>query len=111
MGSPISSPSATCNVRPNQDARRSSVVRALTRLCVAALAGAVIAWTVAGFVLYAMFAAGGYTREALVEPPPWAFGAIGGGGGVVALTLVWAVGRSPLPKWVRPAVIGGLTGV
>jgi hypothetical protein len=86
-------------------------VRAFTRLCVAALAGAVIAWVVRAFVLYAMFAAGGYTREALVELPPWAFGVIGGGGAVAALALVCAVGRSPLPTWVRPAVVGGLTGV
>jgi hypothetical protein len=88
-----------------------SVVGILGRFCVAAIAGAVIAWVVAAFVLDAMFAAGGYTREALVELPPWAFGVIGGGGAVVALTLVWAVGRSPLPAWLRLAIVGGLIGV
>ncbi len=86
-------------------------MRLLARIGVVVLAGAVIAWVVTAFVLHAMFAAGGYTREALVELPPWAFGVIGGGGALMALALVWAGGRSPLPEWVRPAVVGGLIGV
>ncbi|WP_165070591.1 hypothetical protein [Paludisphaera rhizosphaerae] len=83
----------------------------LTRLCVAAFVGSLIAWQTTDFVLHAMFAAGGYTREALVELPPWAFGVIGGVGSLTAVALAWAFGDSPLPAWVRAAVVGGLVGV
>lgn len=73
--------------------------------------GALIAWQATAFVIHAMFAAGGYTREALVELSPWAFGAIGGVGALTALALASGFGDSPLPAWGRPAVVGGLVGV
>lgn len=86
-------------------------MRRLSRVCIVAFIGAVIAWQATAFVLYALFAAGGYTREALVELPPWAIGAIGGVGALTAIALAWAFGDSPLPSWMRPVVGGGLAGV
>jgi hypothetical protein len=86
-------------------------VRFVARVAVAALAGAVLAWMVTAFVLHALFAAGGYTDEALVELPPWAFGVIGGGGALLGLAGALLAGRCPLPGWVRPAVVGSLVGV
>src|SRR5262245_42272485 len=83
----------------------------MIRLCVAALAGAVIALVVTALVLYTMFAAGGYPRDSLVELPLWAIGVICGAGALAALVLVCLFGRSPLPVWVRPMVVGGLAGV
>src|SRR5262245_17554958 len=58
-----------------------------------------------------MFAAGGYTREALGDPPPWLGGAFLGSGAVAGLGAALLAGRSPLSDWVRPAAIGALTGV
>ncbi len=86
-------------------------MRLLARLSVAALAGAFIAWVVTVFVLHAMFAGGEYSDQALVELPPWAFILIGAGGALAAIALVYRGGRSPLPPWVGPAVLGGLIGV
>ncbi len=86
-------------------------MQTLTRHFVAALAGAMLAWVMTAFVLHAMFAAGGYTREALVELPPWGFGTIGAAGALGALALIWTFGSSPLPTWVRPAILGGLVGI
>lgn len=83
----------------------------VARVALAGLCGAVVAWTVAAFVLHAMFAAGGYTREALVEPPLWVFAATGLGGAVAAAGPATFVGRVALPWWVRPVAVGGLTGV
>jgi hypothetical protein len=78
---------------------------------VAAVACAVVAWLVMAFVLAAMFAAGGYTREALVESSPWDICAIGGFGALVGAVVAWMAGKSPLPVWVKPVVLGSLGGV
>ncbi|MBI1917935.1 MAG: hypothetical protein HYS12_24845 [Planctomycetes bacterium] len=83
----------------------------VARLAVAALSGAVIAAVLAALVGHALFAAGGYTEEALGDPPPWVGFAILGSGAVVAMLVVLFAGRSSLPEWVRPSVLGGLAGV
>jgi hypothetical protein len=85
-------------------------VRLVARVALSATAGAVIAWVTTAFVLHAQFAAGGYTREALVEPPPWVFAIIGGAGALVGITAALGAGRAPLPNWVRPAILGSLGG-
>jgi hypothetical protein len=79
----------------------------LRALALAALAGAVIAWVAIALVLHTRFAAGGYTREALVELPPWAFGVVGGAGAAVGVMA----GQYRLPQGVRGAALGGLVGV
>jgi hypothetical protein len=86
-------------------------VKLFTRLGVAAVASAIIAWVIVAVFLYAMFAAGGYTSSALVLLPVWAFCLIGGGGALIAIGLVHWVGDSPMPIWVRPIVMGSLIGV
>ena len=86
-------------------------MRFLGQLAVAALAGAIIAWVGTGFVVQFLFAAGGYTSEALVELSPRAFGVIGGAGALVSVSLVLLAGQSPLPSWVRPVALGSLAGV
>jgi hypothetical protein len=86
-------------------------MRSIARIGIAAAAGAWIACVVAALVTYGMFAAGGYTTEAVVELPGWAFAAIGGGGALVGLVIAIWRGRSPLPAWVRPVALGGLAGV
>ena len=86
-------------------------MRFVARVTMAAIAGAVIAWVMTAFVLHAQFAAGGYTREALIEPPPWIYAVIGGAGALVSMLAALNVGRVPLPGWVRPAVLGSLGGV
>jgi hypothetical protein len=78
---------------------------------IAAAAGAAVAWMGAVFVLYAVFVAGGYTREALVEPPAWVLLAIPGGGSLAGLALAWQGRRSTLPSWTRPVALGALVGV
>ena len=64
-------------------------MRFLGQLAAAALAGAILAWVGTGFVVQFLFAAGGYTSEALVEPLPRAFGVIGGAGALVSVSLVF----------------------
>lgn len=81
------------------------------RFALAALSGGLIAWVLTALVLHATFAIGGYTREALVELPPWAFGTIGAAGALVALGAATFTGRTPLPVSVRPVVMGSLAGV
>jgi hypothetical protein len=77
----------------------------------AAFSGAVIACVVAALALYAVFAAGGYTREALVELPPGSFAIVGGVGALVGLTVALFADRLSLPGWVRPVAMGSLAGV
>jgi hypothetical protein len=86
-------------------------MRFAAQVFLAALSGAVIAWVVAAIGLHAIFADGGYTQEALVEFPQWAFVAIGADGALVGLAAALLAGRSPLPEWVRPALLGSLAGV
>jgi hypothetical protein len=83
----------------------------MARYVIAAVAGAIIAWVAMAFVLYAMFTAGGYTREALVEPPPWVFFSVGGGGALTGLVVAVLGRRTALPTWVRPVALGALAGV
>ena len=63
------------------------------RLIVAGLCGAVIAWTIGAIVLHSIFASGGYTREALVELSPWAFGMIGICDGAAGFVLAAFAGK------------------
>ena len=86
-------------------------MKGAARVALAGLCGAVIAWTAAALVLHTIFAAGGYTGEALVEPPPWSFGAVGLAGAGVGAGLAGLAGRVALPWWSRPAAVGGLIGV
>jgi hypothetical protein len=90
------------------EARR---VKFIARVAVTAIAGAVIAWVVMAFILDAMFAAGGYTSDALVEPSPWTVCAVGGCGALVAWSVALLCGKSRLPSWVQPIVLGSLSGV
>jgi hypothetical protein len=86
-------------------------VQFLARITVAIVSGAIIAWVVMELVLYAQFAAGGYTREARVELPGWAVGAIGGLGGLLGLTTALVTDRFSFPGWARLLALGGLIGV
>jgi hypothetical protein len=84
-------------------------MRPIAQYCLTALAGALIAWVMTAFVLHAIFVAGGYKSYAVL--PVWSLLVIGGVGAAVAMLLVRQNSGSPLPAWVRPAVIGGLIGV
>jgi hypothetical protein len=76
-----------------------------------ALSGAVIAQTVTALVLYAMFAADGYTIEVLVELPFQAFGLILGSGALIGLAAGVFQRRFQMPGWFRLTVLDGLRGV
>jgi hypothetical protein len=77
----------------------------------AAISGVVIATVATAVVLYAVFAMGGYTREALVELSPWGFGLIAASGACVGLVGAFLFGQVSLPPWVRGAALGSLAGV
>lgn len=95
----------------SKHATRRRGVRVIGRLAVAAVSGAVLAWAVTALVLDAMFAAGGYTPEAVVRLPAWGFTVIGGCGALLGLAVAALAGRFPLPACVRPVVLGSLIGV
>ena len=85
-------------------------MNSLARLLVATLAGAVIAWITTLLFVYALEHLGGYEFGA-VQLQLGAFGLIGAGGGLVGMGIALVGGRRALPDWVKPIVIGSLTGV
>src|SRR5947209_291874 len=85
-------------------------MRFLIRIVAAAVSGAVIAIVMSIFGLYAIFAAGGYAREALVELPFWGLGLIVGGGALAGMCVA-LVARRPLPRWVQTLAVGTVTGI
>ena len=88
----------------------SGLGRSVGRLALAVVSGAVIAWVVTAFVLDALFAAGGYTPEAIVELPRWAFGLVTAAGALSGAIAALLAGRVLLPRWVRAAALGSLIG-
>src|SRR5271157_4367158 len=108
LSTPVPMPTKRLPGRPEGHNVRFVVV---SRVALSVLAGAVIAWVMTAFVVHSMLVAGGYTRESIVELPPWSSVVIGGSGGLIGLAVALSVGGSPLPRWVRPTVMGGLAGV
>jgi hypothetical protein len=78
---------------------------------VAAFAGAIISTIGTSLILYALFAARGYTSEALVEMPLWSLPAIAGTGALLAVVAVLLFGDMMLSPRVRAVAFGCLAGV
>lgn len=78
---------------------------------VAPICGALIAWVSTAVIIYLVFAHGGYTTEALVELPSWAFPGIGATGALIGLVIAMFGGLHELPRWVQGTALGSLVGV
>ena len=81
------------------------------RLALAALCGAIFALVPSGVLLYALFAAGGYTRESLIELPSSVLWMIGGIGACIAIPVFIFAGHTVMPKWLRTSALGSVIGM
>jgi hypothetical protein len=89
----------------------SKSFRFAKRVLVAAGCGWVLAWVVTVLICHAQFAAGGYTREALVELAPYAVWLIGSAGALGGIGVALFAGNRGVPPVVGSMACGVLVGV